>query len=99
MSSLTKALLLLLLLTLMHVQPSHAGRFLKKEKQLKLQILDKGPVPPSGPSSCTYVPGTGGTNCPIDGINAAGNALHGHQHHNGHHGGAGYPRLVVPFTS
>ncbi|KAI4317972.1 hypothetical protein L6164_025792 [Bauhinia variegata] len=56
MNFLTKAVVLLLLLTLMHVQPNQAGRLLSKEKQLKLESLDKGPVPPSGPSTCTYVP-------------------------------------------
>lgn len=55
-------LLLLLFLTLVHVQQNQGGRIL--EKQLWLQSLDKGPVPPSGPSGCTYIPGTGGNRCP-----------------------------------
>ncbi|KAK7344583.1 hypothetical protein VNO77_14360 [Canavalia gladiata] len=59
-------LVLLLLLTIMHVQPNLAGRVLNIEKkQLILQSLDKGPIPPSGPSGCTFIPNTGGTPCPV----------------------------------
>ena len=85
------ALVLLLLLTiLLHGQPNQA-RLLVEEKQARLQSLQKGPVPPSGPSGCTYIPGSGGKNCPtaINGINAAGNAFHRR--------GEVYPRLMVQF--
>jgi len=59
-------LALLLLLTISHVEPNIASRVLntKNKFQLSLQTLDKGPVPPSGPSGCTYIPGTGGPDCP-----------------------------------
>lgn len=67
-------LVVLLLLTIMHVEPNFGGRILKMEKkELRLQSLDKGPVPPSGPSGCTYIPGSGGTNCPVKEMNVAGN--------------------------
>ncbi|KAG4997821.1 hypothetical protein JHK82_028593 [Glycine max] len=71
--------------------PNLAGRVLNMKEQLSLVSLDdKGPVTPSGPSTCTYIPGTGGTNCPpVKEINVAGNALH--------LSGETYPRLVVPF--
>jgi len=56
------------------------------KEQLNLMSLDKGPVPPSGPSTCTYIPGTNGKNCPpFEEINVAGNIQP-------------YPRLVVPFA-
>ncbi|KAG4908305.1 hypothetical protein AAZX31_20G188500 [Glycine max] len=80
-----------LLLAVVHVQPNQAGRVLSMKEQLSLMSLDdKGPVTPSGPSTCTYIPGTGGTNCPpVKEMNMAGNAQH-HSHET-------YPRLVVPF--
>lgn len=41
------------------------GKIMKmKEERGVVFVYDKGPVPPSGPSTCTYIPGTGGTNCP-----------------------------------
>ncbi|KAK2400151.1 hypothetical protein P8452_07166 [Trifolium repens] len=65
-------LVLFLLLTIMHVQPNLGGRILNIEKkELRLESLDKGPVPPSGPSGCTSIPGSGGPNCPM---NFAGHA-------------------------
>lgn len=73
-------MLLVLVFILMQVQPNQAGRVLDMEKQLWLQSLDRGPVPPSGPSGCTYIPGTGGTNCPVDQMNVAGKALRRHGH-------------------
>lgn len=66
-------LVVLLLLTIMHVRPNLGGRVLNiQKKQLRLQALDKGPVPPSGPSGCTFIPGSGGTNCPVKEMNFAG---------------------------
>ncbi|WVY96812.1 hypothetical protein V8G54_028963 [Vigna mungo] len=51
--------------TVVEVVPSVGGRVWKmKEEGGVLAVYDKGPVPPSGPSTCTYIPGTGGTNCP-----------------------------------
>ncbi|KAI9087440.1 hypothetical protein K1719_030580 [Acacia pycnantha] len=88
-------LLLLLLLTLLHVQQNQGGRILEGEKRLWLQSLEKGPVPPSGPSGCTFIPGTGGNRCPpVNEMNVAGNAFHRL------HGGsvAVYPHHVVPSS-
>ncbi|KAG4908304.1 hypothetical protein AAZX31_20G188400 [Glycine max] len=84
-------LALILLVAVVHVQPNLAGRVLNMKEQLNLMSLDKGPVTPSGPSTCTYIPRTGGRNCPpVEEMNnVAGNAQH--------HGGETYPRLVVPF--
>ncbi|KAK7268729.1 hypothetical protein RIF29_21437 [Crotalaria pallida] len=84
-------LALLLILILVHVEPNLGGRVLNVKKQLSLQSLDKGPVPPSGPSGCTYIPGSGGTHCPVEEMNIAGDATKQHR------GEEAYPRLVVPF--
>ncbi|KAL5139176.1 Protein PIN-LIKES 3 [Glycine soja] len=85
-------LALILLVAVVHVQPSLAGRVLNMKEKLSLMSLDKGPVTPSGPSTCTYIPGTGGKNCPpLEEMNVAGN-FH-------HHSDETYPRLVVPFGS
>nr|KYP60785.1 hypothetical protein KK1_023198 [Cajanus cajan] len=82
-------LTLILVLAIIHVQPNLAGRVLNMKEQL-MSLDDKGPVPPSGPSTCTYIPGSGGTNCPpVKEINVAGNSHH--------HSAETYPRLVVPF--
>ncbi|XP_054804473.1 uncharacterized protein LOC129307645 [Prosopis cineraria] len=84
-------LLLLLLLSLVHVQQNQAGRILDMEKQLWMQSLEKVPVPPSGPSGCTYIPGTGGNRCPpVNEMNVAGNAFR-------HHAAAAYPHHIVPL--
>ena len=69
--------LLLLLLTIMYVRPNHGVRVLNM-KELRLQALDKGPVAPSGPSGCTFIPGSGGTHCPIEEMNVAGHVKHHH---------------------
>ncbi|KAK6645754.1 hypothetical protein PHAVU_L001649 [Phaseolus vulgaris] len=78
-----------LLAAVVDVVPTLAGRGLNMKEQGSLvSIDDKGPVPPSGPSTCTFIPGTGGTNCPP--VISAENTQH-HSHE------ANYPRLVVPF--
>ncbi|MED6131601.1 hypothetical protein PIB30_011203 [Stylosanthes scabra] len=71
-------LALFLLLSIVHVQPNQAIRVMNMKKQLGLmETLDKGPVPPSGPSSCTFIPGSGGTRCPpVNEMNVAGNVRH-----------------------
>ncbi|KAH1230122.1 Protein PIN-LIKES 3 [Glycine max] len=80
-------LALILLVAVVHVQPSLAGRVLNMKEKLSLMSLDKGPVTPSGPSTCTYIPGTGGKNCPpLEEMNVAGN-FH-------HHSDETYPRLT-----
>ncbi|KAJ0937994.1 hypothetical protein HanRHA438_Chr03g0148051 [Helianthus annuus] len=37
---------------------------LRSPNMFVFQSLPKGPVPPSGPSGCTYIPGSGGPHCP-----------------------------------
>jgi len=84
-------LALILLLAVVHVKPNLAGRVLSMKEQLNLMSLDKGPVPPSGPSTCTYIPGTGGKNCPpLEEMNVAGNLQP--------YRAQTYPRLVLPFA-
>lgn len=68
---------LLLLLTIIYVRPNLGVRVLNM-KELRLQALDKGPVAPSGPSGCTFIPGSGGTHCPVEEMNVAGHTNHHH---------------------
>ncbi|CAK9143558.1 unnamed protein product [Ilex paraguariensis] len=85
-----------LILILLCLQQCKASRMLDGEEQewVKkgdtdvLQSLQRGPVPPSGPSGCTNIPGSGGPNCPIKQMNFAGVALPR---------ASAYPRLVAPF--
>lgn len=93
MRPLNIALAVLLLLSVLHVQLYKASRVLYDEgelmhKELRLQSLPRGPVPPSGPSGCTYIPGTGGSGCPVEEMHYAGDALRRPR---------AYPRLIVPF--
>ncbi|RDX88607.1 hypothetical protein CR513_29787, partial [Mucuna pruriens] len=82
-------LALILVVAVVHVEPNLGGRVLNMKDQVILVSLDKGPVPPSGPSGCTYIPGSGGTHCHGKEMNVAGNSQH--------HSGETYPRLVLPF--
>lgn len=83
--------LAVLLLSLLYFEPNRASRVLHDEedvdmKKLGLQSLQKGSVPSSEASGCTFIPGTGGSGCPLK-----------ERHHAGHvlsHATA-YPRLVV----
>ncbi|CAL1396464.1 unnamed protein product [Linum trigynum] len=74
-------------------------------KELK-SSLQRGPVPPSGSSGCTHVPGSNGPGCPslVNQMNFAGSvhrnnnrALH-HQHQH-HHStvSSSYPVVMIPF--
>lgn len=64
-----------ILLFLLQLQPNVAGRTLHEkltmvrrrelELKLKLQSLQRVSVPPSGPSGCTFIPGTNGPGCPL----------------------------------
>ncbi|CAJ1976520.1 unnamed protein product [Sphenostylis stenocarpa] len=82
--------ILILILAVVHVEPNLAGRVLNMKQQLNLVSLEKGPVPPSGPSTCTYIPGTGGKNCPpLEEMNVGGHVQPS--------SAETYPRLVVPF--
>ncbi|OAY55631.1 hypothetical protein MANES_03G168300v8 [Manihot esculenta] len=87
------ALAAILLLSL-HVHSSKATRTLSQDfnsKELVLQSLQKAPVPPSGASGCTNIPGTGGPPCPntINEMNFAGNALS--------RAATAFPRLMLDF--
>ncbi|KAJ1383936.1 hypothetical protein SESBI_42948 [Sesbania bispinosa] len=64
MRILNVAMALLLLLTIFHVVAAGRELKMKKKQQLRLEALNKGPVPPSGPSGCTYIPGSGASHCP-----------------------------------
>ncbi|KAK7391637.1 hypothetical protein VNO78_20054 [Psophocarpus tetragonolobus] len=91
MKVLNLSFVLILLLAMVHVEPSLAGRVLNMKEDLSLMSLEnKGAVTPSGPSTCTYIPGTGGTNCPpVQEMNVA--------QHIQHHSHETFPRLLVPF--
>ncbi|KAI3469705.1 hypothetical protein Pfo_026368, partial [Paulownia fortunei] len=91
-------LLVLILSILLCVQLGKGSRLLHdqvetlKEKGLSINSLQKGPVPPSGPSGCTNIPGSGGGGCPINEMHFAGR---GAPPHGG--GSAAYPHSVVSF--
>lgn len=67
---------IIILVLVCHVQSQcKAGRVLHEAEErevmktnsnmkMVLQSLERGPVPPSGPSGCTYIPGTSGPKCP-----------------------------------
>ena len=94
MGLLNTALAILLLLSLLHFEPSTASRVLYDHKEelimvtkgLEFQSLPRGPVPPSGPSGCTYVPGSGGSNCPLGEKHYVGDSFHR---------ASAFPHLVV----
>ncbi|KAL9161767.1 hypothetical protein ABFS82_07G042200 [Erythranthe guttata] len=72
-------------LLLLHDEGEEA---LLKDKSLFLNSLQKGPVPPSGPSGCTNIPGSGGSPCPINEMHFAGR---------GRSSAAAYPQSVATF--
>ncbi|KAH7522159.1 uncharacterized protein LOC112492397 [Ziziphus jujuba] len=91
MGLLNIALAVMLVLSVVYFEPSRASRMLHDEeeiakKKLGLQSLQRGDLPPSGASGCTYIPGTGGSSCPLNGKHHAGHVLS--------HATA-YPRLTV----
>ncbi|KAH6768524.1 transmembrane protein [Perilla frutescens var. frutescens] len=47
---------------------------------LLFESLPRGPVPPSGGSSCTYIPGQGGPPCPLNEKHFAGRLCGGSAH-------------------
>jgi hypothetical protein len=51
---------------LMNMHTEEGFRVMEEEgtnKDLLVESLQKGPVPPSAPSGCTYIPGRGGAPC------------------------------------
>ena len=86
-------LLVLFLLQHVQIQSCKASRLLYKggellRKEIGLQSLQRGPVAPSGPSGCTYIPGTNGPGCPVNEMHYARNAFPR---------ASPYPRLMGPF--
>ncbi|KAJ6854638.1 hypothetical protein NC651_039550 [Populus alba x Populus x berolinensis] len=73
-----------------------AARPLEGEQWLKqdlgnIQSLERGPVPPSGGSSCTHTPGRGSGHCPLGEMNFAG--------HNVAHAPPAFPDAIVNFAA
>ncbi|RWR89419.1 putative transmembrane protein [Cinnamomum micranthum f. kanehirae] len=81
MGLLSKVSAVVIVLLLVSIHPNKACRVLEDKGVwenrggLLLGTLQKGPVPPSGNSGCTYVPGKPGPSCPVKEMNVAGNAL------------------------
>ncbi|KAK9146434.1 hypothetical protein Sjap_006337 [Stephania japonica] len=80
--------ILAFIIALSMISSCNAGRPLHEEKHnwamkkrnggvvdLVIESLPRGPVPPSGPSGCTYIPGRGGPRCPLKGKKVAGAAV------------------------
>ncbi|KAJ4833678.1 hypothetical protein Tsubulata_043724 [Turnera subulata] len=59
------------LLLSLHFGSYTSSRILRGELdgKLALQSLQRGPVPPSGPSGCTHIPGKPGPSCPTNLVN------------------------------
>ncbi|GMP56125.1 hypothetical protein CsSME_00020713 [Camellia sinensis var. sinensis] len=85
-----------MLVVLLLFQPSIASRVLHEEHKgvgknrdtMVMASLNRVPVPPSGPSGCTNIPGSNGPPCPFQEKNFAGDAL---PH------ASTYPRLMARF--
>ena len=54
------------------VRPLHGGEQWAEGNSLLRQSLQAGPVPPSGPSPCTHIPGQRGGRCALNEMNVAG---------------------------
>ncbi|KAJ4831931.1 hypothetical protein Tsubulata_034547 [Turnera subulata] len=82
------------LLLSLHFGSYASSRVLRGELdgKLALQSLQRGPVPPSGPSGCTHIPGTAGPICPdlVKEMHYAANSLPG---------ASAYPRLLIPLAA
>ncbi|CAI9776887.1 unnamed protein product [Fraxinus pennsylvanica] len=65
-------IVLVVAVILLCVRPGNSRLLTDQEKGLKkrgiaLQVLQTHrPVPPSGSSGCSYIPGSGGSGCPIE---------------------------------
>lgn len=66
-----------LIVLIVSVQPCKGTRLLHEKEFINLQSLQRGPVPSSGPSGCTNIPGnTGsGSGCPLNEMHFAGHML------------------------
>lgn len=86
-----KIVLIAFLILVLQVHGIRGSRLLHEgtklaNQGLKLQALQKGPVPPSGGSSCTNIPGNGGSPCPLS-----------EMHYALPRPATSYPRLMVQF--
>ncbi|GKU86301.1 hypothetical protein SLE2022_246910 [Rubroshorea leprosula] len=52
------------------------GELWGMKDELVFPSLQRGPVTPSGPNPCTYIPGGGSGNCHLNGVNVAGHVFH-----------------------
>ncbi|KAJ4831933.1 hypothetical protein Tsubulata_034549 [Turnera subulata] len=82
------------LLLSLHFGSYTSSRILRGELdgKLALQSLQRGPVPPSGASGCTHIPGKPGPSCPtnlVNEIHYAANALPR---------ASAYTPLMIPFN-
>ncbi|KAH8481051.1 hypothetical protein H0E87_031098 [Populus deltoides] len=73
-----------------------AARPLEGEQWLKqnlgnIQSLRRGPVPSSGGSSCTHIPGHGSGHCPLGEMNFAGHIVA--------HAPPAFPDAIVNFST
>ncbi|KAM3308883.1 hypothetical protein P3S67_010627 [Capsicum chacoense] len=68
---------LALIVLIVCVQPGKGTRLLYEKELMNLQSLQRGPVPPSGPSGCTNIPGNvgSGSGCPFSEMHFAGHML------------------------
>lgn len=83
-----KIILAALVIFLAHTPLSCKASRVFPGEVLILQSLQKGPVTPPGGSGCTFIPGNGGSGCPVKEMNVAGRALPRP---------TAYPHLSVPF--
>lgn len=75
---------------LLLLQACKGGRILNEKPGIELQSLERGLVPPSGPSGCTHIPESSGTKCPMIGeMHVVGRAMDQ---------SAAYPNVVNPFS-
>ncbi|KAL5542150.1 hypothetical protein UlMin_009860 [Ulmus minor] len=95
MALLNNSFVVILLLSMLYLEPNRATRVLHEDgdhhlkmniKRQAFQSLPRGPVPPSEASGCTYIPGGGGSSCPLNEKHFSGRAFHR---------GSAYPRLFV----
>lgn len=62
--------LLILIMSTYVSRPAFATRSLHDDDEMHKSLLianafQRGPVPPSGPSPCTFIPGQGSGHCPL----------------------------------
>ncbi|CAN0887241.1 hypothetical protein LINGRAHAP2_LOCUS15571 [Linum grandiflorum] len=78
---------------LLQVHQYQASRPISELLQSSLQ---RGPVPPSGASGCTHVPGSNGPACPSL-VNQMNFAMHRHPHEHPGPASSSYPGVMIRF--